>query len=317
MILTCNGKEFQINKGETIGEVLKDEITKSEKTIITCNFNNEIKSLNYIPKTDGKVELIDYTNTEGKRVYVRGIMYIMAMAFHKLYPLALLTVNYQLDNSMYCTFENLEITDEVIANVKAKMQEIIDEDLPITKAKMTKEEAEEFYEREKVIRGKLQIDTETKEEVSLYYCKDYYNYFYGVMPISTGYMKIFDVVKYADGLLVRYPSKRNPNEIRPFRENKGLLETLEEYENIYKILNLNTIYRLNSKVKEDGGKETILLAEALHEKKISDIADQITRNKKIKMILIAGPSSSGKTTFAKRLRDTAQTKWNRAKNIIS
>lgn len=301
MIITCNDKEFEVNEGQTLIEILKEEIDKCDNQIITCNFNNEIKSLNYKPKKDGKVELIDYTDTEGKRVYVRGLMYVMSMAFHILYPQALININYQLDNSMYCTFDNFEITDEVISNIKEKMQEIISDNIPIKKVTMKQKEAEKFYEREKVIRGRLQIDVKDRDKVSLYHCKDYYNYFYGVMPISTGYMKIFDLVKYANGLLVRYPKKTNPNEVPKFQENKKLMDTLQEYENIYKVLKLNTIYRLNKKIEEDGGKETILLAEALHEKKISDIADKIASNNKIKMILIAGPSSSGKTTFAKRL----------------
>jgi len=301
MNLICNGKEFKINEGESIKEVLKDEIVNSDKEIITCKFNNEIKSLNYKPSQGGKVKLLDYQNTEGKRVYVRGIMYILSMAVYRLFPEVLLTINYQLDNAMYCTFDKLEITDKVIQNIKTKMQEIIDKDLPITKALMTREEAEEFYEKEKSLRGILQIDTEIKEKISLYYCEDYYNYFYGVMPNSTGVMKVFDVIKYNKGFLLRYPSKKAPDKIQDFKENKNLMLTLQEYEDIHSILKLNTIYRLNKRVEEDNGKETILLAEALHEKKISDIADKIAKNKKIKMILIAGPSSSGKTTFAKRL----------------
>ena len=301
MKLICNGKEYEINKGKSILEILKDEIEKSENEIITCNFNNEIKSLNYIPEESGKVELLDYTTTEGKRVYVRGISYIMAMAIHELYPEALLTVNYQLDNSMYCTLDNMYLTDEALENIKIRMNKLVYENLPIKKVKMTQEEAEEFYEREKTLRGILQIDNETNEEISLYYCKDYYNYFYGVMPISTGYMKIYDVIRYSNGFLLRYPSKKNPNRLDNFKENKKLMSTFQDYEDIYRLLKLNTIYRLNKKVEEDNGKETILLAEALHEKKISDIADKIAKNRKIKMILIAGPSSSGKTTFAKRL----------------
>ncbi len=301
MKLICNGKEFEMKQGQSIYEVLETEIEKMDKEIITCNFNNEIKSLNYRPEESGNVELLDYTSTEGKRVYVRGITYIMAMAIHELYPKSLLTVNYQLDNSMFCTFENTEITDELVSNIKMKMVEIIKENIPIKKVKMSQEEAEEFYEREKTLRGILQINTETKEEVSLYYCKDYYNYFYGVMPISTGYMKVFDIVKYEKGFLLRYPSKKAPDRLPDFRDNKKLVATFQEYEDIHRILKLNTIYRLNKKIEEDNGKETILLAEGLHEKKISDIADKIAKNNKIKMILIAGPSSSGKTTFAKRL----------------
>lgn len=197
MKLIYNGKEYKMQEGESIREVLKTEIEKRpDKEIITCNFNNEIKSLDYKPKIDGKVELIDYTHTEGKRVYVRGIMYVMSMAIEEIYKNSLLTIEYQLDNSMYCTFGNLEITDEVLLNITKRMNEIIEEDLPITKISMTAEEAKKFYEKEQSIRGRLQINSETKETVSLYYCKDYYNYFYGVMPVSTGYMKIFELVKY-------------------------------------------------------------------------------------------------------------------------
>ncbi len=301
MKLVCNNKEFEIKQGESIYDFLKEEINKADNEIITCNFNNEIKSLNYKPEESGTVELIDYTNTEGKRVYVRGIMYIMAMAIQKLYGDIRLTINYQLDNSMFCTFEELEITDEVIDNIKNKMSEIITSNLSITKVVMTREEAEKFYEKEQTLRGILQIDMENKEEVSLYYCEDYYNYFYGVMPISTGYMKVFDIVRYDKGYLLRYPSKKNPNKLKDFKDNKKLMSTLQEYEDIHSVLKLNTIYRLNKKVEEDDGRQTVLLAEGIHEKKISNVADIIAKNRKVKMVLIAGPSSSGKTTFAKRL----------------
>ena len=136
MTIICNEKKFDFNEGESIYEVLKDEILNSKTEIITCNFNNQIKSLNYKPKTGGIVQLLDYTNTEGKRVYVRGAMYIMSMAFHELYPEGLITINYQLSNSMFCTFENLEITDEVISNIKEKMCKIVREDIPIIKVKI-------------------------------------------------------------------------------------------------------------------------------------------------------------------------------------
>ncbi len=310
MNLICNSKEFNLKDGESIFEALKTEIN-GNKQIITCMFNNEVKSLNHVPKTSGKVQLLDYTDTEGKRVYVRGIMYIMAMAIDEVFKEALLTINYQLDNSMFCTFENMEITDEVLEKIKVKMEEIINQDIPIRKVKMTPEEAKEFYEKEKSIRGILQTNSETKEVVSLYYCKDYYNYFYGVMPISTGYTKVFDLVKYGEGFLLRYPSKKNPNEISKFKDNKKLSSTLDEYEEIHKVLKLNTIYRLNKSLEKDNGKDTILLAEALHEKKISDIADKIAKEKKIKMILIAGPSSSRKNYICKKTWNTTKIKWNR------
>ena len=191
------------------------------------------------------------------------------------------------------------------------MQEIVDNDLEIKKIEMSKEEAEKFYQKEKTLRGRLQLDNKYKDEVSLYFCENYYNYFYGVMPVSTGYINLFDVVKYHDGFLLRYPDKKTPDKIDKYIETKKLLHTLEEYEDIHRVLDINTIYKLNKKIQEGGEKELILLAEALHEKKISDIADKIVKRKGVKIILIAGPSSSGKNYFCTKIRNTIKAKWNK------
>lgn len=271
------------------------------KNAVACKCNNEVKPLNFEVNQDDVVETLDLTVKDGRRVYQRGLLYIMGMAFNEIYPEALITVNFQLSNSIYCTSENMKITDEVIEDIRIKMQEIVAKDFEIRKVEMSKEEATQFYEKENTLRGKLQLDNKYKDEVSLYFCEDYYNYFYGVMPISTGYIKYYDIVKYHDGFLLRYPSRTAPDKIEKYKETKKLLKALEDYEDIHKILDINTLYKLNKKIKEGKEKEVILLAEALHEKKISDIADNIVKKDGIKMVLIAGPSSSGKTTFAKRL----------------
>ena len=166
---------------------------------------------------------------------------------------------------------------------------------------MDKKEAEEFYAKENTIRGRLQVENKEKDTVSLYFCEEYYNYFYGVMPLSTGYIKLFDIKKYRDGFIVRYPSRNNPTELGEFKETKKLQSTLDEYDDINRLMHINTIKNLNSAIEEGRSNEVILTAEALHEKKIAEIADKIANKKGIKMVLIAGPSSSGKTTFAKRL----------------
>lgn len=279
-------------------EIFKED---KEKNILACKYKNEIVSLETEIKDINEVLPIDITTRDGRRVYQRGILYIMGMAFNRVYPKALLTVNCQLSNSIYCSVDNMKVTTELIENIKREMQDIVDSNLLIKKVEMTKEEAEKFYQKEKTLRGRLQLDNKYKEEVSLYFCEDYYNYFYGVMPISTGYIKLFDVIKYHDGFLLRYPDKKTPNRIDKYIETKKLLHTLEEYEDIHTVLDINTIYKLNKKIEEGKEKELILLAEALHEKKISDIADKIVKKKGVKIILIAGPSSSGKTTFAQRL----------------
>ncbi len=277
------------------------DILNNEKNVIACKCNNEIKSLNTEISKNDKVEPVDSTTRDGRRVYQRGILYVMSKAFNEVYPEALLTVNFQLSNSIYCTIENMKVTDEIINNVRQRMQTIIDKNLEIRKVEMTKQEAEKFYEKEKSLRGILQLDNKYKDEVSLYFCEDYYNYFYGVMPISTGYVKYYDIIKYHNGFLLRYPDAKTPNVMQEYKETKKLLQTLQDYDNIHEVLNIDTIYKLNKKIKEGKEKDIILLAEALHEKKISDIADEIVKRKGIKIVLIAGPSSSGKTTFAKRL----------------
>lgn len=303
MKVICNDKIFSVEKNSRIKDILKDEINNSKRPIIACMCNNRVKSLNHIVDKDSNIELLDFTHVEGRRVYIRGVLYILAKAVKEIYPVAKLNINYQLSNSMYCDIKNMEITDDFIKNVKKKMTDIVEKDLKIEKVTMTKEEAEALCATANTERGIiLQLDKkDVKDKISLYYCEDYYNYFFGVMPISTGLINIFDVVKYKDGFLVKYPSRNNPDELAPFVETKKLLSTLNEYDDIYKVLEIDTVHKLNKKIAEDKGKETIILSEGLHEKKISDIADRIVNNKSARIVLIAGPSSSGKTTFAKRL----------------
>lgn len=301
MKVIYNESELNVEKGTKIIDIFEQQVENSNRDIIGCRFNNEIKSLDYEIKEDGEVKLIDGTDRDGKRIYTRGLIYIMSKAFSELYKDALITVNYQLSNSMLCEIENMEVTEEMIARIKEKMQEIIDKDLKIHKVMMTKQDAKIFYEREKTLKGRLQLEIKDKPEVMLYYCENYYNYFYGVMPISTGYIKTFDIIRYGRGVLLRYPSRQNPHKLGEFIAKPKMLKALDEYEDLHRVLNINTVYKLNKQVKEDKIRETILVDEALHEKKIANIADEIARRKNVKMVLIAGPSSSGKTTFAKRL----------------
>lgn len=301
MKIQLNGQRIELkNEYKTVSELFQSEIQK-DNTIIACNCNNEIKSLNYIPKEDDNIYFVNTSSRDGRRIYIRGLLYIMSKAFCECYPQALLSVNYQLTNAMYCEIDNMQVTQEMISKVSQKMKEIIKQDLPIKKIEMTKEEAEKFYEKERTLRGKLQLDNKQKEEVSLYFCEKYYNYFYGVMPISTKFIQIFEILPYNDGFLLRYPGKENPYALESGTASKKLVATLDEYKDIHRVLDINTVYKLNKQITNGNAAELVLLAEALHEKKISDIADNIIKRRNVKVVLIAGPSSSGKTTFAKRL----------------
>lgn len=299
--ITYKDKELEVEYDTKIINIMQDDEQLKNKKIIACTFNNEIKSLDYPIRKDVNIKPVYLTDRDGRRVYIRGLMYIMCKAFYDIYPKALLTVNYQLYNSMFCEIDNMEVTEEMVKNVNKRMREIIEQDLEIKKVILSKKEAKEFYEKEKNLRGIIQLEDKQKEEISLYYCEEYYNFFFGVMPISTGYMTQFEILKYKDGFLLRYPDSSAEFKLKPHKESNKLLELLDEYEEINKTLNINTLYKLNTAIREGRAIDIITLNEALHEKKIANIADQILKRKETKIVLIAGPSSSGKTTFAQRL----------------
>ena len=301
MKITYQEKEIEIQENALIKDVLRNKIKEAELPIIAAKINNHVVSLNYEINEDSQIELLDIRDNDGMRIYIRGLLYIMGKAFKEVYPETNLIVNYQLHNAMYCDCNNMEITEEMLKNVTKRMKDIVEKDLEIKKVVMSKEEAEAFYAKEQTENGKLQLEAKQKDNVSLYYCEEYYNYFYGVMPISTGILNLFEMKKYQKGFLIRYPSRRKPRELQPYIEGMKLLTALQEYDDIHRILGIDTVHRLNETVRKGKIKDTILIDEALHEKKLSDLADKIASRKNIKMVLIAGPSSSGKTTFAKRL----------------
>ena len=297
MKITYGDKVYESSEPIKVNDLLKNEVKKEH---IACIVNNQVHALDYEIRHNSKVELITAESKDGRGVYIRGILYIMGKAFHDVAPDCLLSVNYQLHNAMYCQVDNKVVTKEIIDKVRARMKEIIKNDIPITKSVMTLDEAKTFYKQSKSSNGKFQLNNRAKN-VSLYFCEDYYNYLYGTMPLSTGVTSVFEIELYKKGFLVRYPDKNLPGVMSEFVETKKLLSCFHEYDEIYKLLNVNTVYKLNRKVKRNEINDFILLSEALHEKKISILADKIARKGGIKMVLIAGPSSSGKTTFARKL----------------
>ena len=301
MNIIYQGRTKKIEKGLTVKEALKKEINENKYEVIGCLYNNDYRNLETEVEEGARIELIDISSKEGMKIYVRTIVYIMGKAFENLYNREKIMVEYQLGNAMYCKCNNIQITDEFITKLKNEMQKIIEKDEKITKVEMTRIEAEKFYEENNSSRGRLQFDLKGNKPIYMYYCGNYYNYCYGTLANRTGIIKIFDVIKYGDGFLIRYPSSKEPTKMPEFHETKKLAWALEEFEKIHSVLDVLTVYKLNKAIEEDRIKDVIMLAEALHEKKIANIADDIAKRKNVKMVLIAGPSSSGKTTFAQRL----------------
>ena len=313
MQIQYKDKIMEFNQPMTINELLKEEIENSKYTVVAAVFNNEYQNLESIIAEDGKIELIDISSEEGMKVYRRTLIYIVGKAFENVCPDKKMEVNYQLSNSMFCDLIDKDVTEEFIKKLSQEVRKIVKEDLPIRQVVMNRQEATKFFNETQSSKGRLQLDLEGNNEIFMYYCEDYYNYCYGTLANRTGIAKIFEIVKYKDGFLIRYPSRKDPERMPKFVKNKKLLWAMEEYDDINKILNIDRVYRINQAIKEGSIKDIILLAEALHEKKIAKIADNIAKNKNIKMILIAGPSSSGKTTFAQRL--SIQLKLNRIKPV--
>ena len=302
MQITYKDKVFEVDSNTEIKDILKDEIKNSKNTVIGAKFNNQYRRLDYKVIQDGKIELIDISSKEGMKIYRKTLIFLMAMAFSKVDSNIKLRVNYQLKNSMFCSLDNAEVTQGLLEKVSLEMKKIVEENDPIEERLLTRKEAEDLYRKEDSSKGRLQLDLKENPIVRMYFCEDYYNYIYNDIAINTGATKIFEIVKYDKGFLLRYPSSENPTKLEPYKETKKLLWTLNEYNDIHKVLGVRTIYELNNIIKDKKElKKLIMLEEALHEKKIAQIADDIKKKQNVKMILIAGPSSSGKTTFAQRL----------------
>ena len=301
MEIRYKDKVLEVEKGSKIYDIFKNEIENSENTVVGAIYNNTYVNLSRHMNFEGRVELISINSKIGIKIYRRTLIYIFAMALKKLFPDNRATVNYQMENAVYCDLGDIEVTDEIVAKINEEMRDIVRKNLFIKKVVMNREQAEQFYKETQTARGKLQYDLKSNKKIYMYYCEDYFNYCYGVLARTTGAIKIFDIVKYDKGILLRYPSAGKPDKLPKIIQNKKMKWAYNEYNEIHKILNINTVYKLNDAVKEKRIKDVIMIDEALHEKNIANIADKIAKDKKIKMILIAGPSSSGKTTFAQRL----------------
>lgn len=302
-MITVNyeNNQYNIENPMKVIDFMHEILHIDDDNLIACKAFNEVKSLDYVIDRDCKLRLLDTTTSDGNRIYVRGLTYILIKAFEELYPGKKFYVNYSLGHSLYCESDSMTFSDEDINSIMARMKEIISKNIPFEKRILTLEEAMNLYKNAGREDKRGLLETRMKTHVSMYFCEDTFNYFYGVMPISTGYTPNFDLVKYENGLLLVYPRRFSDRKIDKVKESKKLYATFDDYDKIHKVLGIETIVGLNRYIKEGKAGEVIRICEALHEKKIANIADRIAADRDKKIILIAGPSSSGKTTFAQRL----------------
>lgn len=303
-----NTKEYvDIPCGTSLKDLYQQLALEMPYPVIAARVNYKVQSLNFLIYKPKDIEFIDATSESGYRCYIRTLNMVMACAVRELWPDFDLRIEHPISKGFYCTIresreETKVITPEVVQQLKARMQAIIAENRPvITEERQTKEVIRLFGERN-------EGETTLFETLGNPYCRyyrigNYIDYYTGALMPSTGYINLFDLELYHDNILLRIPCRRNPNcmEERPVQDKR--FGIFKEYVGWNKLLHISNVGEFNKACKNQKSFEMIKLSEALHEKKVAQIADQIAHRESgvPRFVLISGPSSSGKTTFSKRL----------------
>ncbi len=290
-------------KGTKLGDVVKDFQYMFKYDILGAIIDNDLKEFSFTLEKDTNAKFVDITYPYGSRFYSRSLMFLLIIAAKEVMEECRVTIEHSLSKGLYCEIHGSEPLDEdIVKEIESKMKELVNEDLPFEKNRYSKEDAAKIFEE----RGQYDkiglLKYRSKDYINLYKCKGYYDYFYGYLVPSTGYLKNFELKFYPPGLILRYPNRRDPDNIPEFIPQPQLFRVFREFEEWGKILEIENISHLNDYIANGRINELVWISEALHEKKIAEIADKISHSKdKKKLVLISGPSSSGKTTFAQRL----------------
>lgn len=298
-----NGEARTYDKGVTLLHVSKAVAEGYPLTVVAAKVDNEIKDLQTELMEDSVVDFLDVGTDFGTRVYQRSLTFVMIIAAKELFPRGEVTVEHSLSRGLYCELHmERKLTEQDVLQLENRMRDIIAEDRAIIRKNLPMAEAIALFERSgqrenaKLLR-QLKLDC-----VNVYYCGNVYGYFYSCMTPSTGYLQQFALTYYRPGLILRFPERERPGVLPKFVAQPQLAQIFYEAEQWGSILNCGYVAELNNYTINGDSGDIMRVAEALHEKKIAHIADFVAeRRKDVRMVLIAGPSSSGKTTFARRL----------------
>ena len=272
---------------------------------MNAQVNNKTESLNFRCWQPKDIEFIDYTQLSGLRTYVRSLCHIFSKAVYDIWPTATLNLEHPVSKGYYCVIHNGKNIDlETIERIKKRMWELIDADLPfLHKSVRTVDAAVLFRERGMNDKARL-IETAGLPYTSYYELEGYINFFYGCLTPSTGYIQLFDLEPYMDGVLLRIPKQTDPMELQPVIKQDKMFEAYKEHLTLQRTVGLDNVGDLNLAIKKGRSQDIILVSEAMQEKQVAKIAEKIADGYKegIRIVLISGPSSSGKTTFCKRLQ---------------
>ena len=294
--------EYLVEEGITYKDLLENHLKINPYEIALCKLNREYYELFKNITEDGELELIRFNSSIGYKIYERTLQFIFIKAALDLFDDSVITIEHRIGDGIFGELHKKEaLKEEDIIKIKERMIELINKDIPIKKIKVKRKEAIEIFKGYGMDDKVSLLNHVSFEDVSLYELDGRYDYFYGQMASSTGIVKGFDLIYYSPGFVLRYPKRENLNVVSDFKENRKLSQIFLETERWLNILGVGEVGSLNDKIENHEIRDLIMVSEALHEKKIAQIADMISERKDTKIVLIAGPSSSGKTTFANRL----------------
>lgn len=299
--VTYRGQTVEFQKESTILDVMRELKPDNEFTVVAAKIKNELRELNYKLKKSCEIDYLDITDSDGFRIYRRSLSFVFIRATKEILSGAKVSVEHSISKGLYCEIHyKRPINEADVLRIEERMREIVEESVEIHKRRVSIEKAKDiFTDLGMEVKTKL-LDFQNRTELNIYTCGWLQDYFYGYMVPNTSYLKDFKLSFYNPGVIIRYPEKENPTQIPEFKPQKKLSRVFRESERWGEILGIDYIAHLNTHVKDNSYSELIRVAEGLHEKKAVQIADMIKEKEK-RIILIAGPSSSGKTTFSKRL----------------
>lgn len=298
--------------GMTLRQIADKTCKKRPFPVLAAYVDNKLKELGYKIYSPHMIRFIDYTDPNGRRTYIRTLSFVLQKAARELFPKQTLFLDYNLPNGLYGeirakgsnsnSLKPVKVSMDDVVRLKRKMQSIIDSDIPIVREKMMNEEAVSLYRENGQMEKAMLTKNMDKYFVSVYKMDDYCDTFYGPLLESTGEITIFDLIPYSDGFCIQSPSSAAPDRITEYKYQDRLSSVFKENSDWCGIIGAHGITSVNQTIRNGESKHMIAIAESLHERKFVKIADMIyARRRKIKLVLIAGPSSSGKTTTSKRI----------------
>lgn len=300
------GRTIEVAMGTTLLEVERQLRLDGPHPFLAAYVNNRIKELNYRIYKPVTVRFIDITSFEGIRVYQRTISFILQKAVRELFPDRTLYIRHSLGASgFYCEISGFgPIPAEHLDAIKARMRGIIDRNLPIQGVKMLTDTARKIYEGFGMADKIALLDSRPRLYSKIYTIDSLPGYFYGALTPSTGYTPQFDLHPYYNGFFIALPLRTDPTRLHQSVHQEKMFDVFHQYQSWVEIMGVPTVGQLNSKVLAGDASELIKIAEAFHENKLAQVAGcvaEANRERGVRLVLISGPSSSGKTTFAKRL----------------